>query len=121
MTPTKSKQRNTILWLAAEVILLSLSTLAFWGTRLAQAGDVEAMFPWQIDKLRRLLVVSGAWLAFVGLIVLVSHLLRHRTANPSPQSRSGLPVWVLSICIIGNVVAYGWLASERHARFNSTG
>lgn len=126
MILTKLKQRNTILWFGTETIILSLCALAFWGASAAQEGNVEGIFPWQLAKFQRLLITSGAWLALVGIIVLVSYLLRNRivasdTPDSSSRNKSRATALVLSLCIVSNVVAYGWFANERHNRFNSTG
>ncbi|MDY7076087.1 MAG: hypothetical protein SXV54_04090, partial [Chloroflexota bacterium] len=79
-----------------------------------------------MDKLRCLLTTSGIWLALVGVVVLASTLLRDHsgdsnTSHPPSQSKFRLTVVVLFLCLAGHVAAYGWLASERHNRFNSTG
>jgi uncharacterized membrane protein len=70
--------------------------------------------------------MSGAWLAFVGLIVPLGCLFLNRAksagdSNASDRSRSRWAFVVLLLCVVGSVVAYGWLANERHNRFNSTG
>jgi len=196
---SESASRRVILWLGVNAIVLSLSALAFWCASLAQEGNLEGIFPWQLVKLRHLLTLSGAWLAFLGVVILASALFHKRSPPAPPGSRGGgssaltapppeaggeqcphspstgsregsvgsqplhrkpgggavgsqplprkpgggragssrphLPsrskrgwktsaspaVLVLLVLIVGYVAAYGWLANERHDRFNSTG
>jgi len=120
------KRTNATLWWGIEAIVLLLSALAFWQASLTREGAVESMFPWQIAKLRGLLVISGAWLALVGVAIPVVYLFLNRAGGSGASDVPGrrwprLPVLVLSLCVIGNILAYGWLAYERHRRFNSTG
>jgi uncharacterized membrane protein len=103
-----------------------LSILAFGAASLTREGNVEGLYPWQIDKLRYYLTLSGAWLAFVGLIVPLGCLFlnrakRARDSNASDRRRSRWAFVALLFCVAGSVIAYGWLANERHSRFNSTG
>ena len=124
--PRILKRGSTALWWGIEVVVLGLSVLAFGAASLTREGNVEGLYPWQIDKLRYLLTVSGTWLVFVGLILPVGCLLldRAKSAEDSSASDRGRPRWasvVLLLCVVGSVVAYGWLANERHSRFNSTG
>jgi uncharacterized membrane protein len=108
------------------IVILVFSVLAFGAASLTREGNVEGLYPWQIDKLRDWLTISGAWLAFVGLVFPVVYLsldcVGRSSASVAPrQSGFRLGALVLSLCIAGNIVAYGWLACERHHRFNSTG
>jgi len=126
MTPTNSKQRQVFIWLGAVAVALSLGALAFWGAFLAQEGNLQEMFPWQLAKLRLLLIVSGAWLTLVGILFLpVGYLSRNRTAaeipTTPPREKPRIAALLLLLLIASYVAAYGWLASERHNRFNSTG
>jgi uncharacterized membrane protein len=117
--------KRTVLWLATAAILVSLGALSFWGATLAREGNVEGIFPWQLPKLRALLIISGVWLVLVGTILLAGCLLGHQ--RTAPESLAPLPgkfhlaILALVLLILGHVAAYGWLAIERHHRFNSTG
>ncbi|MBN1815161.1 MAG: DUF2079 domain-containing protein, partial [Anaerolineae bacterium] len=125
MTPaTKPDRKRTVLWLATAAILLALGALALWGAALAREGNVEGIFPWQLPKLRELLVISGLWLALVGIVLLVGYFFRNQPHDYDGQkiARKFHPALaVLALLILGHVVAYGWLATQRHERFNSTG
>jgi len=123
-TIAKPNRRRAILWLATAAILLTLGALALWGATLAREGNVEGIFPWQLPKLRGLLAISGVWLALVSIGLLVGYFLGHRlgdaSSQPSPRKLHPALV-VLALLILAHVVAYGWLATQRHERFNSTG
>jgi uncharacterized membrane protein len=126
MNPASLKRKSLAAWLIAGATILSLSGVAFWAASLAREGNVEGIFPWQLVKLRCLLIVSGAWWAFVGVVVLVGHLLRNRligSEKPMAPSRNSVRVAILILLLLalGFAVAYGWLANERHSRFNSSG
>ena len=84
------KLKDAVLWCGTEVIVLALGGLAFWGATLVREGIVEGMFPWQLLKLRRLLLASSAWLIFVGLASSVSYLL-HIRFDGSENSGQPLP------------------------------
>jgi uncharacterized membrane protein len=116
-------RKRAILQLGAVAVLLALGALALWGATLARAGNVESIFPWQLDKLRNLLAIGGAWLVLVGILLLAGHFFKHQTGRaqvqPSPRFHPALVALILLILI--HVVAYGWLATQRHARFDSTG
>jgi uncharacterized membrane protein len=122
-TAIQPDRKRTILWLTAAAILLALGALALWGAALAREGNVEGIFPWQLDKLRGLLFVSGVWFILVGAILLASHFLKHPIGRPQVRSsrRFHPALVVLLLLILAHVAAYGWLATQRHARFNSTG
>jgi hypothetical protein len=75
------KLEKAVCWFAVEATVLTLSGLAFWEATMAQEGNVEGMFPWQLLKLCRLLLTSSAWLAVVGLAIPVSCLLRGRSGG----------------------------------------
>ncbi|MEJ2150391.1 MAG: DUF2079 domain-containing protein, partial [Chloroflexota bacterium] len=123
MTTAKTDQKRTILWFTTAATLLALGVLALWSATLARAGNVEGIFPWQLPKLRSLLVIGGAWLVLVGILLLVGHFFKHQAGKaqvqPSPRFHPALVVLIL--LILAHVAAYGWLATQRHARFNSTG
>jgi uncharacterized membrane protein len=123
VTIAKTDQKRTILWLTTAATLLALGTLALWSAALARAGNVEGIFPWQLPKLRNLLVISGGWLVLVGILLLVGHFFEHRTGEAQVRSspRFHPALVVLALLILAHVAAYGWLATQRHARFNSTG
>jgi uncharacterized membrane protein len=128
MDPRHPKHRTTTVWLIICSALFAFSVLAFLGAFLAREGSVEGVFPWQLAKLRHLLVLSGVWLAFVGIVVLVSYLQRNHlithVANPNGTPADRKRRWtftVLVLLVVGYSLAYGWLSSERHSRFNSTG
>jgi uncharacterized membrane protein len=125
MIPTKLKQRNIILWLGTEAVILLFSGLAFRGASLAREGNLDRIFPWQLAKLQQLLTLSGAWLAFAGVTLFVSYLLRDRVTNPrtagASRGKSRLAALALFLLVAGSVATYGWLVNERHNRFNSTG
>jgi uncharacterized membrane protein len=122
----KPRQNQALFCIATGIILLLLGALALIAASGAQTTHLETMFPWQLIKLRRLLTIAGAWFAFAGTVVLVGYLLGKRrepgkgTSESSRGSRL-VPMVVLGILIIAHVAAYGWLAVERHRRFNSTG
>jgi uncharacterized membrane protein len=119
------RPKDTVLWVGAEAIVLTLSVVAFVGALMAREGNVEGIFPWQLLKLHRLLLTTGIWLAFVGLAGLVGRLLHGRIAGPkAPQTlgaRFEVADLLLLLLIVGYVAAYSWLTIERHERFNSTG
>ena len=117
MTPASLEQRNTILRIGGAAIAISLGALAFRSAFLAREG----MFPWQLAKFQHLLTISGAWLASAGVILLVSCLFDDRLRPPSRNKPRTAAVVFLLLLVIGYVAAYGWLANERHNRFNSTG
>jgi uncharacterized membrane protein len=105
---------------------LKNKSTTFWGASMVQEGSLERIFPWQLGKLRQLLVIGGAWWALVGVVVLISYLLHDRLAgseSPKPPSpgRSRTAILALSLLIVGYSIAYGWLVNERHNRFNSSG
>jgi uncharacterized membrane protein len=123
-TIAKPNRKRTILRLATAAIFLTLGALALWGATLAREGNVEGVFPWQLPKLRGLLAISGVWLALVGIGLLAGYFLGRRSGDTG--SRSSLrkrhsALIVLALLILAHVVAYGWLATQRHDRFNSTG
>ena len=70
-----TKPRDAVQWLCAEAIIFTLAGLALWGALVARDGNVEGIYPWQLLKLRYLLLTSSAWLAFVGVAGPVSYLL----------------------------------------------
>ncbi len=117
--------KRTILWLATATILLALGALSFWGATLVREGNVEGIFPWQLPKLRALLIISGVWLVLASTVLLVGCFVGDRrvaAGNPTPSPRKFQPaLLVLTLLILGHVAAYGWLAIERHRRFDSTG
>jgi uncharacterized membrane protein len=118
------ERKQTILWLATAAILLTLGALALWGAALAREGNVESIFPWQLPKLRRLLAISGVWFILVGTMLLIGYFFRNQSQDSdSPKSIPGFhPAFVvLALLILAHVAAYGWLATQRHDRFNSTG
>jgi uncharacterized membrane protein len=120
----KPDRKRTFLWLTTAAILLTLGALALWGAALAREGHVEGIFPWQLPKLRNLLAISGAWFILVGTILLIDSFLKHRTpseAKAQPSRRFHPAFLVLALLILAHVAAYGWLATQRHDRFNSTG
>jgi uncharacterized membrane protein len=123
-TIAKPNRKRAVLWLATAAIFLTFGTLAFWGATLAQEGNVEGVFPWQLSKLRGLLVISGIWLVLVSIGLLVGYFLGHRLGDADsqepPRKRHPAPI-VLALLILAHVAAYGWLATQRHDRFNSTG
>jgi uncharacterized membrane protein len=125
MLTIKPDRKRTILRLATAVTLLSFGGLALWGTTLAREGSVEGIFPWQLPKLRALLAIGGVWLALVGITVSVGFFIKQRQATsesrPSPSRKLHPALVVLALLILAHVVAYGWLATQRHERFNSTG
>jgi len=126
MNPANLKNKSTTACLITETIVLSLSALAFWGASMVQEGSLERIFPWQLAKLRQLLVIGGAWWASVGVVVLISYLLHDHLAgseSPKPPSpgRSRTAILALSLLLVGYSIAYGWLVNERHNRFNSSG
>lgn len=125
MVSAKLSQRRTRILVAAGTILLILGGLAILLASLVQPGNVE-MFPWQLVKLRRLLAVAGGWFVFVGAIVLAIRFFDGRSGTTeqkdSPVRSSRLvPVIALAVLVLAHILAYGWLAVERHRRFNSTG
>ncbi|MFN2272345.1 MAG: DUF2079 domain-containing protein, partial [Anaerolineae bacterium] len=123
-TIAKPNRKRAILWLATAAILITLGALALWGATLAREGNVEGIFPWQLPKLRGLLAASGAWLALVGIGLLIGYFLKNRLGDTSSQEtpRKLHPVLIaLVLLILAHVAAYGWLAIQRHERFNSTG
>ncbi len=119
----KLKQQQALPWLAAVIALLSLGGLALWGATPAREGNVESIFPWQLPKLRALLAIGGVWLALVGITVSVGFFLKQRQATsesrPSPSRK--LHLALLALLVLSHIAAYGWLATQRHDRFNSTG
>jgi uncharacterized membrane protein len=120
----KPDRKRTFLWLTTAAILLTLGALALWGAALAREGHVEGIFPWQLPKLRNLLAISGAWFILVGTILLIDSFLKHRTpseAKAQPSRRFHPAFLVLALLTLTHVAAYGWLATQRHDRFNSTG
>ncbi|MFL7791002.1 MAG: DUF2079 domain-containing protein, partial [Anaerolineae bacterium] len=121
---SKPNRKRAHLWLATAAILITLGALALWGATLAREGNVEGIFPWQLPKLRGLLAISGVWLALVGVGLLAGYFLRQRSGDagsqPAPRKRHPALI-VLTLLIIAHVAAYGWLATQRHERFNSTG
>jgi len=121
ITPNR---KRAIHWLATAAILLILAALALWAAALAREGNVEGIFPWQLPKLRGLLAISGAWLALAGIGLLAGYFLGYRLSNtgsqPSPRKRYPALI-LLALLILAHVAAYGWLATQRHERFNSTG
>jgi uncharacterized membrane protein len=125
MVPAELSQRRSRILLASGVILLALGGLAFCLASLTQPGNVE-MFPWQVTKLRCLLGIAGGWFAFAGAVVLASRFLGKRpgfseeTRLPMRYSRL-VPIAALAVLVLVHALAYGWLAVERHRRFNSTG
>jgi uncharacterized membrane protein len=125
MTPATSRRKQITPWFITGAIFLLLSGLALWGASQVREGNLEGIFPWQLVKLRQLLTIGGVWLALVGAAVLVSHLLRNRHVGPEnpnpPRGWSRPAIIVLVLLIFGQIAAYGWLAIERHNRFNSTG
>jgi uncharacterized membrane protein len=124
-TLTHPDRKRTILWLTSAAVLISLGGLALWGAMLIREGNVVGIFPWQLPKLRTLLAISGAWLALVGIAVLAGFFLRQRQSaseSQAPSLRKLHPAHVaLLLLILGHVTAYGWLVTQRHDRFNSTG
>jgi len=120
----QSDRKRTILWLATAALLLALGALALWSAVLAREGNVEGVFPWQLPKLRGLLAISGVWLALVGIILLAGYFFQNRpydSISPKNVSRFHPALVVLVLLILGHAIAYGWLATQRHDRFNSTG
>lgn len=120
------KHKHTLLWLGAVLALFLLAVAAFKGAHAAQDGGLEGVFPWQTIKLQRLLTISGIWLAALGGLVLSSRPFRSdlthlQIPNLKPRHKSRLAAVTLILLVVGSVVAYGWLALERHNRFNSTG
>lgn len=81
MIPAKLERKNRILRFGTQAIPLLFSVLAFWGASLVREGNIEGVFPWQMDKLRCLLTTSGIWLALVGVVVLASTLLRDHSGD----------------------------------------
>jgi uncharacterized membrane protein len=123
-TSNKHGRKRTILWFTTAAILLALGALALRGATLAREGDVEGIFPWQLPKLRNLLIISGAWFILVGVILLAGYFCKHRPSSEekTPSTRKFHPAFLtLILLILAHVTAYGWLATQRHARFNSTG
>jgi uncharacterized membrane protein len=123
-TSANPNRKRTIVWVTSAAVLVLLGGLALWGATLARQGNVEGIFPWQLPKLRNLLVIGGVWLVLTGLIVLVGYFIRNRLANPNnlnPRRRLHPALIVLALLVLGHIVAYGWLATQRHDRFNSTG
>jgi uncharacterized membrane protein len=122
---TNPDRKQTLLWFASAAVLILLGGLALWGATLVQEGNVEGIFPWQLPKLRDLLITSGVWFTFASVAVLVAYLLRNHPAGPrrpSTSPRKFHPALIaLALLTLGNIAAYGWLAIERHNRFNSTG
>jgi uncharacterized membrane protein len=125
MNPESFKKTTTV-WLIICSAAFASAVLAFLAASVAKEGSVEGIFPWQLAKLRHLLTLSGAWLAFVGSIAFITFLLRKRFAytenpDPPPAFKSSRAAAVLVLLVLGYILAYGWLSSERHNRFNSTG
>ncbi|MBE9507106.1 MAG: hypothetical protein IMY86_03580 [Chloroflexi bacterium] len=69
--------QEVILWLGVEAIVLTLSILAFWGVLGATEGNIEGISPWQLFKLRRLLLTGVAWFAFLAGLVMPANPLFH--------------------------------------------
>jgi len=111
-----------------EAVVFALAVLALGGALVATEGNVEGILPWQLLKLQRLLILSGACFAFIGGLFVSSNSARHRSLLGSKASslqrvirEFRLTELLLLLCIAGYILGYGWLAIERHNRFNSTG
>jgi len=120
------RKRHSVLWLGLVITALSFCILAFWGASRAQPQNLEGIYPWQLDKLRRLLMISGAWFAALSVAILASRLVDAPDADapsvtPPPPRRFHPGIVALTLLIAGYIVAYGWLGIARHQRFNSTG
>ncbi len=128
MTPTTRTPKNNLRTLGLCAIPLTLGGLAFWGASVAQTGRLEGIFAWQLAKLHDLLLIAGVWFALVSLLIAADRWLRRRPADLDPSAPRPwqatlalLLLMLLMLLIVGHAAAYGWLANERHNRFNSTG
>ena len=121
------RNRRAVLWLGLAIIALSFfSIVAFWGASRAHPQNLSGIYPWQLDKLRTFLIISGVWFAVLIVAILVGRFFSSEDAHSSGSSRPS-PCWayrgivVVVLLVAAYIVAYGWLGIARHQRFNSTG
>jgi uncharacterized membrane protein len=117
-------QEHTFPRISLGAAAIALSILALLGLSGAREGILESIYPWQLTKLRKLLLTSAIWLALVSGVLFADHLLGRRDAQSAAFSLPKadlVPAIIVLLFIAAYVGAYGWLATQRHYRFNSTG
>ena len=100
---TKPDQQRRSPWPLA-VTVLTLGILCLCGVAHLVNDGPEGIFPWQLTKLRWLLIASGVWLVTAGTTLFVDHLLHRHPSNipGSPRrSKPRLITLILLVLVVG--------------------
>jgi uncharacterized membrane protein len=101
--------------------MLALGVLAIWLARASQPWALEGLLPWQEERFRLYLRLTGFWFLFLGLVRALSAALPfdHRLLS---HSRDATRRAMIIPIVLGLVfaTATGAMAVIRHLRFNST-
>ena len=102
--------------------MLLLGVSAIWLARGSfLAWSVDALVPWQEERFRLYLQLTGTWFLFLALLAGLSTLVSFDRLLPSRVPASSRRAILLPIVLaLVFATAYGAMAVIRHLRFNST-
>jgi uncharacterized membrane protein len=103
------------------LLMAVLGILALWLARGSQPWPAEALLPWQEERFRLYLQLTGCWFLFLALLGALpplpklDHLLTTRFRVTSRR-----PILIPILLALVFAAAYGAMGVTRHVRFNST-
>ena len=120
-TATKRNGRP-ILRLVWTLALVALGIMTLWLASGSQQWPAGALLPWEAERFRLYLKLTGWWFLFLALLAALSarfSLDRLLPSRPPLTSRRAIMVPITIALVFAT--AYGAMAVVRHLRFNSTG